>query len=51
MAQLVESDCGSGHDLTVCEFETHLGIAAVGADPASDPLSTVPPPIPSLKNK
>ena len=32
------SDCGSGHDLTVGEFESHIGFTAVSAEPALDPL-------------
>ena len=35
----VGSDFGSGHDLAVCEFEPHMGLAALSAEPASDPLS------------
>ena len=41
------SDFGSGHDLVVHEFEPHLGLAALGTEPASDPLSpslSAPPP-------
>ena len=38
MAQLVER-LHSGHDLTVGEFEPHIGLFAVSAEPASDPLS------------
>ena len=30
---------GSGHDLTICEFESHNGLSAVSIEPASDPLS------------
>ena len=30
---------GLGHDLTVCEFETHIGFCADGAEPAWDSLS------------
>ena len=36
----------SGHDLTVCGFEPHVGLQATGAEPAWDSLSpslTVPP--------
>ena len=32
------SDFGSGHDLTVYEFEPHLGLYAVIVEPASDLL-------------
>ena len=32
-----------GHDLTVHEFEPHIGLSAVSAEPASDPLSAPPP--------
>ena len=33
-------DFGSGHDLTVHEFEPSVELLAVIAEPASDPLST-----------
>ena len=33
------SDFGSGHDLPVGEFEPHIGLAAVGVEPALDSLS------------
>ena len=33
------SDFGSGHDLTVREFKPCIGLCAVSAEPASDPLS------------
>ena len=33
------SDFGSGHDLKVCEFEPRVGLSAVSAKPALDPLS------------
>ena len=33
------ADFGSGHDLTVRELEPRIGLWAVSADPASDPLS------------
>ena len=45
MAQWVKHltlDFGSGHDLTVYEFESHVGLCADGAEPAwilSLPLS------------
>ena len=32
-------DFGSGHDLTVCEFESHIGLCADSAQPAWDSLS------------
>ena len=32
-------DFGSGHDLMVHEFEPHMGLSAVSAEPASDLLS------------
>ena len=32
------SDFGSGHDLTVCEFEPRIRLTAVSMEPASDPL-------------
>ena len=32
-------DFGSGHDLTVCEFEPSTGLCAHSAEPASDPVS------------
>ena len=37
LAQLVKQltfDFGSGHDLTVREFETHFGLCAVSKEPA-----------------
>ena len=37
---------GSGHDLMECEFESHIGLSVVSAEPALDPLSlslSVPP--------
>ena len=33
------ADFGSGHDLVVCEFEPHIGLLAVSAEPALGPLS------------
>ena len=30
---------GLGHDLTVHEFETHIRLSAISAEPSSDPLS------------
>ena len=42
MAQLVRRlilDFSSGHDLTVHEFEPHIGLSAVSTEPPSDPLS------------
>ena len=55
------SNFGSGRDLTVHEFQPHIGLSAVRAEPASDPLSpsrSAPPPLApslslslSLKNK
>ena len=40
VAQSVKvSDFSSGHDLTVCEFESHVGLSAVNSEPTSDPLS------------
>ena len=33
------SDFGSGHDITVCEFEPLIGLTPVCAEPALDPLS------------
>ena len=39
MTRSVESDFGSGHNLEVREFEPRAGLAAVSAEPASDPLS------------
>ena len=59
VAQSVEwptLDFGSGHDLTVCEFEPHVGLCADSIEPAWDPLSSLSLPFPSsfslsLKNK
>ena len=42
MAQLVKGlslGYSSGHDLTVCEFEPHIGLFPDGSEPAWDPLS------------
>ena len=39
VAQLVASDFGSGHGLTVREFEPRLRVSAALTEPASDPLS------------
>ena len=42
MAQLVKHptpDLGSGHDLTVCEFELGIGLCNDGIEPAWDSLS------------
>ena len=36
---MAQSEAASGHDLMVCEFKPHVGLSAVGADAASDPLS------------
>ena len=36
----VPSDFGSGRDLAVLEFEPHVRLTAVSAEPASDPLSS-----------
>ena len=41
VAQLVESDFGSGHDLVVREFELRVKVSAVSIEPASDPLSPI----------
>ena len=38
VAQVVSVRFGSGHDLTVCEFESHIGLFAVSTEPASEPL-------------
>ena len=32
-------DFGSGHDLTVCEFQPQVGLRADSMEPAWDPLS------------
>ena len=40
------SDFGSGHDLLICEFKPHTGLAPVSAEPASDPLSPPLCPLP-----
>ena len=48
-------DFNSGHDLMVCEFKSHIRLAAVSAEPALDPLSpslSAPTPLVlSLRNK
>ena len=52
VAQPVKRLTSSGHDLAVREFEPHVGLSAVGTEPASDPLSPsslpLPPPLPRL---
>ena len=40
----LSSDFGPGQDLTVRESEPRTGLSAVGAEPASDPLSPAPAP-------
>ena len=51
MAQSVKRltlDLGSGHDVTVCEFEPHVRLWADTTEPAWDPLSpplSTPPPL------
>ena len=42
---------GSGHDLTVHEFEPRIGLCADSVDPAWDSLSLPLPHALSLKNK
>ena len=37
-------DFGSGHDLTVCEFEPCVGLCTDNVEPAWDSLSFLPPP-------
>ena len=47
MAQLVKCltlDLRSGHDLTVCEIEPHMGLCADVTEPAWESLSLSPPP-------
>ena len=39
VAQLVKRPTSSGHDLTVRGFKPYIGLSAVSADPALDPLS------------
>ena len=42
VAQLVKGptlDFGSGHDLTVCEIEPHVGLCSVSTEPVWDSLS------------
>ena len=44
------SDWGSCHDLTVSEFEPHIGLSVVSTEPAWEPLSpslSIPPPTPA----
>ena len=46
MAQSVKRpalDLGSGPDLTVCEFEAHVGLCAAGVEPAWDSVSPLCP--------
>ena len=45
---------GSGHDLTVWEFEPHIGLQAASVEPAWDSLSpslSAPPPTRVLSQK
>ena len=56
MAQSVAVNCltldfGSGHDFTVCGFETHIRLCAGSMEPARDSLShsLSAPPLLSLK--
>ena len=57
MAQLAERptpDFGSGHDLTVHEFEPHVGLCADNMETALDSLSpslSAPPPLTLSQNK
>ena len=54
VAQSVECptlDSGSGHDLTVCEFEPRIGLCADSTEPAWDCLSAPPLLMLSLGNK
>ena len=56
VAQLVKHstlDSGSGHDLTVCGLEPHVGLCADSTEPASDPpfLSLSAPLVLSLSQK
>ena len=42
------SNFGSGHHLTIHEFQPHIKLYGVSVEPASDPLSpslSVPPPL------
>ena len=52
MAQSVKRptcDFGSSHDLTVHEFEPHVGLSTDGTEPAWDSASTSPPLVLYLK--
>ena len=55
MAQSIRPDFGSGHELTVCGIEPHVGLCAGGMEPAWDfflpPLSAPPPLMLSLSLK
>ena len=42
------SDFGSGRDLTICEFEPRIGLSAVSAESALDPVSLSLPALPLL---
>ena len=45
---------GSGRDFVVLDFKPCIGLTAVSAEPASDPLSpslSAPPPLSRSKNK
>ena len=46
MVQLLQClilDLSSGHDLTVCESEPHVGLCTDGAEPAWDSVSPLCP--------
>ena len=52
MAQLVEHPTlgfGSSHDLTVCEFEPHIGLCANSVEPAWNSRSLLSLPLPCLR--
>ena len=53
VAQSVECPTSSGHDLTIREFGPGIGLTAVSAEPALDPLSPslCPSHLCSRKNK
>ena len=39
LVKLLTLDSGSGHDLTVCEFKSRIGLCTDSAEPAWDSLS------------
>ena len=45
LVKLLTLDSGSGHDLTVCEFKSRIGLCTDSAEPAWDSLSRLSLPL------